>query len=242
MLGKNKTKENSMNRFASRFALLALVGTVASVTPAFAAPPAGRVDCRDPVNAANAECLPGHGNRARGNQGGNNGQQGGTTTQGTTTQGTTTTTTTQQGGTNTPQGGTGGSQGGNHPPGNPPPPPPGNPPPPPGGNFPHPPGGNFPGNGHMGPPGGFPGGPGGHWSGGQRDQFRQFFRGFGFNFAVPFFDVRPGVTVPRSYHLRPVPPQIYRYYPYYRGYLYFMTRDGSIVIVSPRSLRIIDII
>ena len=96
-------------------------------------------------------------------------------------------------------------------------------------------------NRHRGP-GSF-GGPGQHHDQGQEDQFRQLFNGFSAGmFARPFFDVRPGVTIPHSYRLRPVPRSIYRDYPEYYGYLFFIDRDGSIVIVSPRSHRIVDIL
>ena len=96
-------------------------------------------------------------------------------------------------------------------------------------------------NRHRGP-GSF-GGPGQHHDQGQEDQFRQLFNGFSAGmFARPFFDVRPGVTIPHPYRLRPVPRSIYRDYPEYYGYLFFIDRDGSIVIVSPRSHRIVDIL
>ncbi len=76
-------------------------------------------------------------------------------------------------------------------------------------------------------------------------QFRQLFRGLGFGFgmfATPTFRVFIGGPVPHAYGLRPVPYSIYRYYPQYRGYLFFVSRNGAIVIVSPRTYRIIDVI
>jgi hypothetical protein len=85
------------------------------------------------------------------------------------------------------------------------------------------------GPGHMGPPPGF-------------QSFRHSFR-FP-QFAPPSFSVRPNIVVPRSYHrrLRPLPPQFFGYYPMYRGYLFFVTPGGQIVIVSPRTFRIIAIL
>jgi hypothetical protein len=80
---------------------------------------------------------------------------------------------------------------------------------------------------NMGPPRGF-------------DAFR---RNFHFpTFAPPRFDVRPGIIVPRDYNLRPLPPQIFAFYPMYRGYLFFVAPGGRIVIVSPRSLRIVAVL
>ena len=110
--------------------------------------------------------------------------------------------------------------------GPPPPPPNGNPPPSP------------PPQGGMGPPpSGF------HWSQRDRDQFHRQFRGFNFGFfGVPGFSIQLGVRVPHSYDLRPVPRSIYRDYPQFRGYLFFVTRHGDLVIVSPKSYRIIAII
>jgi hypothetical protein len=82
-----------------------------------------------------------------------------------------------------------------------------------------------------------------NFSGHDRDMFHQRFRSFHFpSFAVPNFSVNVGVTVPRSYRLQPVPRDIYRDYPQFRGDLYFVLRDGSIAIVSPRSLRIIAVL
>lgn len=120
--------------------------------------------------------------------------------------------------------------------GNPPPKPPmGNPPP-------KPPMGNPPPKPPMGNP---PPPPGGNWNFSQhdRDQFRQRFHGFNFGFfPVPNFSINLGVAVPHSYTLKPVPRGIYRDYPQFRGYLYFVSRNGDIVIVSPRSYRIVAIL
>jgi len=108
--------------------------------------------------------------------------------------------------------------------------------------------GNWNGPDHKGPPGNWNGpdhkGPPGNWNGPHgHPPFHTWMRGFNFPFfARPFFDVRPGIIVPRSYRLRPVPPEILWYYPQYAGYLYFIGRHDEIVIVSPRSLRIITIL
>jgi len=73
--------------------------------------------------------------------------------------------------------------------------------------------------------------------------FRDFRRTYDFpRFARPFFDVRPGVVVPRHFRLRPVPREIAFFYPQYRGYLYFVTSQDDVVIVSPRSYRIVAIL
>ncbi len=107
----------------------------------------------------------------------------------------------------------------------PPPPPPGQQPPPP------PPGMKGP------PPSGF------NWSQRDRDYFDRQFRGFNFGvFGVPGFSIQLGVNVPHSYGLKPVPRAIYRYYPQFRGYLFFVTRHGDVVIVSPKSHRIVAIL
>jgi len=77
----------------------------------------------------------------------------------------------------------------------------------------------------------------------QHDQFRQRFRSFNFgHFPAPNFTISLGVSVPRSYGLRPLPPEIYGYYPYFRGFLFFVLDDGTIVIVNPRTFQIVAII
>jgi hypothetical protein len=82
---------------------------------------------------------------------------------------------------------------------------------------------------HKGPPAGF-------------QTFRHNFR-FP-HFAPPSFRARQGFVVPRSYHrwLRPLPRAFFGFYPMYRGYLFFVTPAGDIVIVSPRTFRIVAIL
>ncbi|MGN6158603.1 MAG: DUF1236 domain-containing protein [Devosia sp.] len=83
-----------------------------------------------------------------------------------------------------------------------------------------------------------------NWSSHDRDMFHQRFRGFNFGtFGTPNFTIHLGIGVPHSYYhnLRPVPRSIYRYYPWFRGYLYFV-RGGQFVIVSPRTYRIVAVI
>jgi hypothetical protein len=113
--------------------------------------------------------------------------------------------------------------------GKPPPPMHHKPPPPPGHMAPGP---MAPGHmqpGHKGPPPGF-------------DAFRHSFH-FP-HFAPPPFHAREGFVVPRSYHhsLRPLPRSFFGFYPMYRGYLFFVTPSGDIVIVSPRTFRIVAIL
>jgi hypothetical protein len=81
-----------------------------------------------------------------------------------------------------------------------------------------------------------------------RSFFHQHFRGsnfgdFGF-FLSPNFSISIGINVPHAYqrHLRPVPSSIYRYYPWFRGYLFFIDRRGDFVIVSPRNFRIVAVL
>ena len=83
----------------------------------------------------------------------------------------------------------------------------------------------------------------GNWSHRDRDQFHQRFGNFNFGFfAAPTFSIQLGVRIPHSYDLRPVPRSIYRSYPEFRGYLFFETRRGDFVIVSPRTYRVVAII
>jgi hypothetical protein len=96
-----------------------------------------------------------------------------------------------------------------------------NPPPPPGPSHMRP--------GHNGPPAGF----------------QAFRHSFHFpHFAPPTFSAREGFVVPRGYHhwLRPLPRAFFGFYPMYRGYLFFVTPSGDIVIVSPRTFRIVAIL
>ena len=84
-----------------------------------------------------------------------------------------------------------------------------------------------------------------NWSPQNRTQFHQRFRGFNFGtFGTPNFSLSIGIGVPGSYfhYLRPVPSSIYRAYPWFRGYLYFVGRGGEFVIVSPRSHKIVAVI
>lgn len=78
---------------------------------------------------------------------------------------------------------------------------------------------------------------------GDRHRFHQNF-GFSFgSFAAPRFSVNVGVAVPHSYgDLRPVPRKIYRAYPQFQGYLYFVSQRGDFVIVSPHSHRVVAVI
>ena len=87
------------------------------------------------------------------------------------------------------------------------------------------------------------GGGGFNFSRSDRNSFHQRFRGFNFGFfPAPSFSVNLGVVVPRNFGLRPVPRSIYRFYPQFRGYLFFVTRRGDVVIVSRRTYRIVAVI
>ena len=206
-----------MHKFATRLALLTVIGAMgATAAPSlsFAAPPPGGpgVDCKDPANAKNPACLM-PGMGMHHKPGPNDHK------------------------------GPSGNMGGNNPPppptntNNPPPPPNnnGNPPPPHNGNPPPPP---HSGNNN------FPfGGPNWNFSQHDRDQFHQRFNGLNFGFfPAPNFSITLGYQVPHHYNLRPVPRNIYRYYPQFRGYLFFVARNGDIVIVNPRTYRIVAIL
>ena len=56
------------------------------------------------------------------------------------------------------------------------------------------------------------------------------------------FTVNVGVAVPSTVELYPLPPRIVRLIPRYRGYEFFLLPDGRIVIVEPRTLKIVFII
>ncbi len=55
------------------------------------------------------------------------------------------------------------------------------------------------------------------------------------------FSLTIGTPVPRSFRHRPLPVEIIQIYPSWRGYEYFLVGD-EIVIVNPRTLRIVAII
>ena len=242
-----------MHSLMRRLTALAVLSTALSfapvVTTAFAAQPAGQVDCNDPAMKNDPACLTGHKpgfkNRTTTPDNGATNTGGSTTTN---TGGSTTTTTTTNGSQTlslSPNGNNdkkpifcpGGGK------------------PQPDGSCPPLPRGPSNGTGHNdnnnnnnnnnnannGPSNG----PGGffNFSPQQHDQFRQRFRSFNFGtFALPGFSITLGTPVPHHYRLRPVPYSIYHYYPQFRGYLFFATRDGDIVIVSPRTYRIVAII
>lgn len=81
-----------------------------------------------------------------------------------------------------------------------------------------------------------------------RNFFRQHFRGFNFGnfsfFLSPNFSITIGTNVPNRYHahLQRVPASIYRYYPWFRGYFFFVDRRGDFVIVNPRNFRIVAVL
>jgi hypothetical protein len=58
------------------------------------------------------------------------------------------------------------------------------------------------------------------------------------------FNVRVGAPIPHAHrpHLYPLPPYFLTFYPSYRHYEYFMTPDGYIVVVNPRTWRIVAVI
>ena len=192
-----------MNKLSARLALLSLVGGLATVAPAIAAPPG--LDCRNPANANNPACLQLH-KGPRGKYGPNGASTGANnTTTGTSTQ-------TQVQTNVTPK--------------------------------------VYSGTGTRTTEPTYKPRPGGptfsfNFSTNDRHEFRRRFHGFNFGY-FPFqnFAIHLGIIVPHYYHyrLRPVPRSIWRYYPQFRGYLYFVDRAGDFVIVSPVSFRIVAIL
>jgi hypothetical protein len=55
-------------------------------------------------------------------------------------------------------------------------------------------------------------------------------------------DINIGVAVPRTVVLHPLPPRIIEIVPAYRGYVFFILADGTIVIVHPTTLVIVAVI
>ena len=56
------------------------------------------------------------------------------------------------------------------------------------------------------------------------------------------FEVSVGTAVPRSVKLVTVPSAVIEIHPAWRGYEYFMTEDDEIVIVDPKTMRIVAVI
>jgi len=56
------------------------------------------------------------------------------------------------------------------------------------------------------------------------------------------FDISAGVVVPDTVELHPLPPKVVQVVPDYRGYEYFETSDGQIVIVAPESKKIVTVL
>jgi|GEM_PF-3184912 len=212
-----------MHKLTTPLALVAMAAALASVSPALAqnnSVPKTGIDCKLPVNATNPACLPTKGGRHDTHRGGQTGS-GSNSHNGSAND--------QQSPGNASDSShvgplsnnhdSGGNNNNNHSNSN---------------NNDH----NFNGGPNHGPQNGSF-----NWSRHDRDQFHQRFRGFNFGFfGVPNFSIHIGTAVPRSFNLRPVPRAIYRDYPWFRGYLFFVTRGGDIVIVSPRSHRIVGII
>jgi hypothetical protein len=211
-----------MQNFSNRIAVVAFIGVMTAITPVLAAPNTSggnsrtRIDCSLPENANLDFCL----NLGKGGLSNHPGTPDGGDSLGTNG---------SRSGAND-DGSSSGTVGNN--------------------NGPYGDSGKF-----QGPSGGGPGnssGPGFgqgprsgtfNWSRHDRDQFHQRFGGFNFGFfATPNFSIQLGVHVPHSFKLRPVPRSIYRAYPWFRGYLYFIDRRGDFVIVSPRTYRIIAVL
>jgi hypothetical protein len=55
------------------------------------------------------------------------------------------------------------------------------------------------------------------------------------------FDVRPGIRVPRTVHLAPIPRDIVEIEPEWRGFEYFLVGD-EIVVVDPATLEIVAVL
>lgn len=56
------------------------------------------------------------------------------------------------------------------------------------------------------------------------------------------FNISVGVAVPRTVTLVTLPPTVIEVVPEYEGYLYFVMDDGTLVIVDPGTLEIVDVI
>lgn len=56
------------------------------------------------------------------------------------------------------------------------------------------------------------------------------------------FDISVGVAVPQTIVLHPLPPRLVEIVPAYRGYLFFVTADGTIVIVAPDTHDVVYVI
>ena len=56
------------------------------------------------------------------------------------------------------------------------------------------------------------------------------------------FNLNIGFVVPTTVELLPIPVRIVQLVPAYRGYLFFVTADGTIVIVSPATHKIVYVI
>ena len=55
------------------------------------------------------------------------------------------------------------------------------------------------------------------------------------------FRLGVGVRVPRTIRFYRLPPDIVEFVPEYRGYLYFLTEDGLVVIVDPFTFEIVSV-
>jgi hypothetical protein len=55
------------------------------------------------------------------------------------------------------------------------------------------------------------------------------------------FRIGVGVRVPRNFRFYRLPPDVVEFAPEYRGYLYFLTEDGLVVIVDPDTFEIVSV-
>ncbi len=55
-------------------------------------------------------------------------------------------------------------------------------------------------------------------------------------------NVSVGVEVPRTVELRPLPPRVIEIVPQYRSYQFFVLADGRIIIVQPKTYKVVYVL
>jgi hypothetical protein len=76
----------------------------------------------------------------------------------------------------------------------------------------------------------------------QKTEIKQVIREVNVEPVQVDFNISVGVAVPQTVVLHPLPPRLVEIVPAYSGYLFFITADGTIIIVAPDSREVVYVI
>ena len=76
----------------------------------------------------------------------------------------------------------------------------------------------------------------------QRTVFREKLVSGDADRATADFNVSVGAVVPRTIHVRPLPPELVQIVPEYRDYDYVVLADGRIAVINPANYEIVTVV